>query len=97
SEVSRHARQIARSLDQLMQASGSDTELGMSLDALGNAEASGKLLIMNAIGYSCAGRFAPRHGHRRIVDSLMGNGLCDGSIHVCFFPGSLGALLGDRF
>ena len=45
SEVSRHARQISRSLDQLMQASGSDPALGMSLDALGNTEASGKLLI----------------------------------------------------
>ncbi|MBM3371995.1 MAG: PhoH family protein, partial [Betaproteobacteria bacterium] len=45
SEVSRHARQISRSLDQLMQAAGSDPALGMSLDALGNSEASGKLLI----------------------------------------------------
>jgi len=45
SEVSRHARQISRSLDQLMQAAGSDPALGMSLDALGNSDASGKLLI----------------------------------------------------
>lgn len=45
SEVSRHARQISRSLDQLMQAAGSDPALGMALDALGNSDASGKLLI----------------------------------------------------
>lgn len=45
SEVSRHARQISRSLDQLMLASGTDPANGMLLDALGNSEASGKLLI----------------------------------------------------
>lgn len=45
SEVSRHARQISRSLDQLMQAAGADPGSGMRLDALGNTEASGKLLI----------------------------------------------------
>ena len=45
SEVSRHARQISRSLDQLMQAAGADPGTGMPLDTLGNTEASGKLLI----------------------------------------------------
>ncbi|NDH34559.1 MAG: PhoH family protein [Betaproteobacteria bacterium] len=45
SEVSRHARQISRSLDQLMLASGTDPANGMLLNALGNSEASGKLLI----------------------------------------------------
>jgi len=45
SEVSRHARQISRTLDQLMRASGADPGGGLPLDALGNREAAGRLVI----------------------------------------------------
>jgi len=45
SEVSRHARQISRTLDQLMRASSADPGAGLPLDSLGNRDATGRLLI----------------------------------------------------
>lgn len=45
SEVSRHARQISRTLDQLMRASSADPGVGLALDALGNRDATGCLMI----------------------------------------------------
>ncbi|MEI2417748.1 PhoH family protein [Orrella sp. JC864] len=43
SEVARNARQVSRSLDQLMSASPSGIDEGLSLAALGNKDASGRL------------------------------------------------------
>lgn len=44
SEVARHARQVSRSLDSLMENIG-DIEAGVNLNRLGNIDAMGKLLV----------------------------------------------------
>jgi len=53
SEVARNARQVSRSLDALVASVQTPIEEGIQLDALGNTEASGRLLLQTqALGMS---------------------------------------------
>ncbi len=49
SEVSRHARQVSRSLDELISAAGGAIEDGIPLDSLGNSDATGRLFLQTRV------------------------------------------------